>query len=160
MNNDNRKKKGSRLPEDLENHPSIQYHFIRELPRVSESTPKIVYYLYAPIKAFILSWQLFLLTMFTVAAPEVYVVQVSTRIETKDQKEKKMWQERIEDETAIGKWKVQKNKMTDSRGIYGFHFAPGGMSLFILPVDGLVWGIINTYPFAITRTLLRFLPSM
>jgi hypothetical protein len=73
------KKKGSRLPEDLESHPSIQCHFIRELPRVPESMPKIVYYLYAPIKAFILSWQLFLLTMFTVAAPEVYIVQVSTK---------------------------------------------------------------------------------
>lgn len=79
FNNDNKKKTGSRLPEDLESHPSIQCHFIRELPRVPESMPKIVYYIYAPIKAFILSWQLFLLTMFTVAAPEVYVVQVSTK---------------------------------------------------------------------------------
>ncbi|KAG0071178.1 hypothetical protein BGZ93_011011 [Podila epicladia] len=74
--------RGSRLPEDLETHPSIQYHFIRELPRVPESMPKFVYYLYAPIKAFILSWQLFLLTMFTVAAPEVYVVQNPPSIPT------------------------------------------------------------------------------
>ncbi|KAG0339236.1 alpha 1,2-mannosyltransferase 2.4.1 [Podila humilis] len=67
--------KGSRLPEDLENHSSIHFHYIKELPRVPESMPKIVYYLYAPIKAFILSWQLFLLTMFKVPAPEVYLVQ-------------------------------------------------------------------------------------
>ncbi|KAF9415166.1 hypothetical protein BGZ94_000167 [Podila epigama] len=67
--------KGSRLPEDLENHPSIQFYYLKELPRVPENLPRIAYYLYAPIKAFILAWQLFIVTMFKVAAPEVYVVQ-------------------------------------------------------------------------------------
>jgi len=67
---------GSRLPEDLESHPSIHYHYLTELPRVSEKLPRILYYLYAPIKAVVLAIQLFTVAMFQVAAPEVYVVQV------------------------------------------------------------------------------------
>lgn len=68
---------GSRLPEDLESDPLIQFHFLKELPRVPESMPRILYYLYAPIKAVLLAFQLFYVAMFNVAAPEVYMVQVS-----------------------------------------------------------------------------------
>ncbi|KAK3821304.1 MAG: Chitobiosyldiphosphodolichol beta-mannosyltransferase [Benniella sp.] len=74
--------KGSRLPEDLENHPSIQFHFLKELPRVPENMPRILYYLYAPIKAVLLALQLFYVAMFNVAAPEVYVVQNPPSIPT------------------------------------------------------------------------------
>ncbi|KAG0057840.1 hypothetical protein BGZ83_000027 [Gryganskiella cystojenkinii] len=74
--------KGSRLPEDLESHPSIQFHFLTELPRVSEKLPRILYYLYAPIKAVLLAFQLFYVAMFKVAAPEVYVVQNPPSIPT------------------------------------------------------------------------------
>lgn len=71
---------GSRLPEDIENNPSIQFHYLRELPRVPESMPRILYCLYAPIKAMVLAFQLFNLAMFYVAAPEVYMVQVMKSI--------------------------------------------------------------------------------
>ncbi|KAI8606355.1 hypothetical protein EDD21DRAFT_298288 [Dissophora ornata] len=74
--------KGSRLPEDLESHPSIQFHFLSELPRVPESMPRILYYLYAPIKAIFLAFQLFYVAMFNVPAPEVYVVQNPPSIPT------------------------------------------------------------------------------
>ena len=67
---------GSRLPEDLESNPSIQFHYLTELPRVPEKLPRILYYLYAPVKAVVLAFQLFVVAMFQVAAPEVYVVQV------------------------------------------------------------------------------------
>lgn len=67
---------GSRLPEDLESNPSIHFHYMTELPRVSESLPRVLYYLFAPIKAVILAFQLFYVAMFSVAAPEVYLVQV------------------------------------------------------------------------------------
>jgi len=39
--------------------------------------PRILYYLYAPIKAVLLALQLFYVAMFNIAAPEVYVVQVN-----------------------------------------------------------------------------------
>ncbi|KAF9108255.1 hypothetical protein BGX27_008419 [Mortierella sp. AM989] len=74
--------KGSRLPEDIENNPSIQFHYLRELPRVPESMPRILYCLYAPIKAMVLAFQLFNLAMFYVAAPEVYMVQNPPSIPT------------------------------------------------------------------------------
>ncbi|KAG0210457.1 hypothetical protein BGX28_009267 [Mortierella sp. GBA30] len=74
--------KGSSLPEDLENHPSIQFHFLKQLPRVPESMPRILYYLYAPIKALILAFQLFYVAMFQVSAPEVYMVQNPPSIPT------------------------------------------------------------------------------
>ncbi|KAG0362776.1 hypothetical protein BC939DRAFT_425417 [Gamsiella multidivaricata] len=67
--------KGSRLPEDIEDHPSIQFHYLKQLPRVPESMPRVLYYTYAPIKAVLLAFQLFYVAMFDVAAPEVYVVQ-------------------------------------------------------------------------------------
>ncbi|KAG0225787.1 hypothetical protein BGW42_004094 [Actinomortierella wolfii] len=68
--------KGSPIPEDLLNHPSIQFYYLREFPRVPEGMPKIVYYLWAPIKAILLSFNLFYASMFGVAAPDVFVVQV------------------------------------------------------------------------------------
>lgn len=74
--------KGSRLPEDLESNPSIHFHYLTELPRVSESLPRVLYYLYAPIKAVFLAFQLFSVAMFKVAAPEVYVVQNPPSIPT------------------------------------------------------------------------------
>ncbi|KAG0281254.1 hypothetical protein BGZ95_005624 [Linnemannia exigua] len=74
--------KGSRLPEDLESNPSIRFHYLTELPRVSESLPRVLYYLYAPIKAVFLAFQLFSVAMFTVAAPEVYLVQNPPSIPT------------------------------------------------------------------------------
>ncbi|KAF9954323.1 mannosyltransferase, partial [Modicella reniformis] len=64
--------KSSRLPEDLENHPSIQFYYLKELPRVPENMPRILYYLFAPIKAVFLAFQLFFVAMFDVAAPELY----------------------------------------------------------------------------------------
>ncbi|KAF9929079.1 hypothetical protein FBU30_001865 [Linnemannia zychae] len=67
--------KGSSLPEDLESNPSIHFHYLTELPRVAESLPRVLYYLYAPIKAILLAYQLFYVAMFKVAAPEVYIVQ-------------------------------------------------------------------------------------
>ncbi|KAF9946541.1 hypothetical protein BGZ70_003168 [Mortierella alpina] len=74
--------KGSSLPEDLENHPSIQFHYLTQLPRVSESMPRILYYLFAPIKALLLASQLFYVSMFNVSAPEVYLVQNPPAIPT------------------------------------------------------------------------------
>ncbi|KAF9185876.1 hypothetical protein BGZ51_002362 [Haplosporangium sp. Z 767] len=74
--------KGSRLPEDLEHHSSIRFYYLQQLPRVSESMPRILYYLYAPIKALLLAFQLFYVAMFKVAAPEVYVVQNPPSIPT------------------------------------------------------------------------------
>ncbi|KAK3841592.1 MAG: hypothetical protein J3R72DRAFT_369057 [Linnemannia gamsii] len=74
--------KGSRLPEDLESNPSIRFHYLTELPRVSESLPRVLYYLYAPIKAVFLAYQLFYVAMFKVAAPEVYLVQNPPSIPT------------------------------------------------------------------------------
>lgn len=38
--------------------------------------PRILYYLFAPIKALLLAFQLFYVSMFNVSAPEVYLVQV------------------------------------------------------------------------------------
>ncbi|KAF9541531.1 hypothetical protein EC957_002967 [Mortierella hygrophila] len=73
---------GSRLPEDLESNPSIHFHYLTELPRVSESLPRVLYYLFAPIKAALLAWQLFYVAMFKVAAPEVYVIQNPPSIPT------------------------------------------------------------------------------
>ncbi|KAF9972387.1 mannosyltransferase [Actinomortierella ambigua] len=67
--------KGSPPPDDLVNNQSMQFYYLKELPRVPEGMPKIVYYLWAPIKAFLLGWNLFYATMFGVAAPDVYVVQ-------------------------------------------------------------------------------------
>ncbi|KAG0308699.1 hypothetical protein BGZ98_007170 [Dissophora globulifera] len=74
--------KGSSLPEDLESHPSIQFHFVKELPRVSESMPRVLYYMFAPLKAIILAWRLFYVAMFKVTAPEVYIVQNPPSIPT------------------------------------------------------------------------------
>ncbi|KAG0254616.1 hypothetical protein DFQ27_006744 [Actinomortierella ambigua] len=68
--------KGSPLPEQLTNNPSFQAYYLRELPRVSEGMPKIVYYIWAPIKATLLAWSLFYAAMFGVAAPDVFVVQI------------------------------------------------------------------------------------
>ena len=64
------------MPEDLESNSSIHFHYMTELPRVSESLPRVLYYIFAPVKAILLAFQLFYVAMFRVAAPEVYLVQV------------------------------------------------------------------------------------
>lgn len=64
------------MPEDLDSNPLIHFHYLTALPRVSENLPRVLYYLFAPIKAVVLAFQLFYVAMFRVAAPEVYLVQV------------------------------------------------------------------------------------
>ncbi|KAF8983266.1 hypothetical protein BGZ46_010564 [Entomortierella lignicola] len=138
--------KGSRLPEDLENDPSIQFHYLRELPRVPESMPRILYYLYAPIKAIVLAIQLFNLAMFGVASPEVYMVQNPPSIPTLHVMQ-------------LVNWLKQRHLIIDWHN-YGFSMVAnrlGEQSIFTRLVAAYerFWGYKATIHVCVSRTMAR-----
>ncbi|KAF9914791.1 hypothetical protein BX616_007544 [Lobosporangium transversale] len=138
--------KGSRLPEDIENHPSVQFHFLQELPRVAENMPRIFYYLYAPIKAVLLAFQLFIVAMFQVAAPEVYVVQNPPSIPTLHVMQ-------------IVNWLKQRHLVIDWHN-YGASIVAkrlGQASIFtkLVAVYERMWGFKATIHICVSRTMAR-----
>ncbi|KAG0001383.1 hypothetical protein BGZ80_000753 [Entomortierella chlamydospora] len=138
--------KGSRLPEDLENDPSIRFHYLSELPRIPESMPRILYYLYAPIKAVLLASQLFIVAMFHVAAPEVYMVQNPPSIPTLHVMQ-------------IVNWLKQRHLIIDWHN-YGYSMVAkrlGEKSIFTRLVERYerIWGYKATVHICVSRTMAR-----
>ncbi|KAF9351758.1 hypothetical protein BGX26_010269 [Mortierella sp. AD094] len=138
--------KGSRLPEDLENDPSIHFHYLSELPRIPESMPRILYYLYAPIKAVILAFQLFTVSMFYVAAPEVYMVQNPPSIPTLHVMQIVSW---LKQRHLIIDWHNYGHSMVAKR--------LGEKSIFTRLVARYerIWGYKATVHICVSRTMAR-----
>ncbi|GJJ67957.1 beta-1,4-mannosyltransferase [Entomortierella parvispora] len=138
--------KGSRLPEDLESHPSIQYHYLTELPRVPEKLPRILYYLYAPIKAVVLAMQLFMVAMFQVAAPEVYVVQNPPSIPTLHVMQ-------------VVNWLKQRHLVIDwhnyGSSVVAHRLGQGSIFTKLVALYERFWGYKATIHISVSRTMAR-----
>ncbi|KAG0220499.1 hypothetical protein B0O80DRAFT_489601 [Mortierella sp. GBAus27b] len=138
--------KGSRLPEDLENNPLIQFHYLKELPRIPENMPRILYYLYAPIKALFLAFQLFYVAMFDVAAPEVYMVQNPPSIPTLHVMQFVNW---LKQRHIIIDWHNYGTSMVSKR--------LGEKSIFtkLASMYERLWGLKATIHVCVSRTMAR-----
>ncbi|KAF9086139.1 hypothetical protein BGX23_009114 [Mortierella sp. AD031] len=138
--------RGSRLPEDLESNPSIHFHYLRELPRVSESLPRILYYLYAPFKAVFLAFQLFSCAMFTVAVPEVYIVQNPPSIPTLHVMQ-------------IVNWLKQRHLVIDwhnyGSSVVAHRLGQGSIFTKLVALYERIWGYKATIHITVSRAMAR-----
>ncbi|KAI1321574.1 hypothetical protein EDD11_003054 [Mortierella claussenii] len=138
--------KGSRLPEDIENNPSIQFHFLKELPRVPEGMPRILYYLYAPIKAVLLATQLFYVAMFRVAAPEVFIVQNPPSIPTLHVMQMVNW---LKQRHLVIDWHNYGSSVVAQR------MGQGSIFTKVVALYERVWGYKATIHICVSRTMAR-----